>query len=64
MDWEPILKERYQDRIEDDELLDEAIATLEQFFELSDKDKLLHHHRDWAIPYLALRHVKRKATEK
>lgn len=68
MDWEKVLKSQYQqnhiDDIADEDLLDEAIALLEALFKNVDQDKLLNHHRDWAIPYLALKYVKSKnATE-
>lgn len=59
MDWVNILK-HYQeyDGVTDDELLDEAIATLEGFFPVMDKNELMHHNRPLVISYLALKKVK------
>lgn len=63
MDWEQVLKAQYQqnniDDISDDELLDEAIALCESYFERMDKNKLLHHSRPLALAYLACKQAKR-----
>lgn len=54
------LLKHYQDydSVKDGELLDEAIATLEDYFSTMDKDVLLHRSRPLAIAYLALKHEK------
>lgn len=57
------------DGLEDEELLDEAIATCEAYFKNACEDshlknRLLHHSRPLAIAYLALKYEKsKKATE-
>lgn len=59
MDYIEILKHYTEcDDIKDEDLLDEAIASLESNFELMSEDELLHHNRVKAIAYLALRHIK------
>ena len=45
----------YREDILDDNMLDEAIATCEQFFGYMDGEELLHHSRPLAIAYLALK---------
>ena len=52
----------YQDYagLEDEELLDEAIALCEDYFKLLSKDELLHHSRVLAMCYLALKYQKSK----
>lgn len=59
MDWVNILK-HYQesDGVDDDELLDEAIATCEDYFETMDKERLMHHSRPLVVSYLALKSIK------
>ena len=63
MDWEKTLK-HYQknhiDNIEDEDLLNEAIVTCENIFELKDQEELLHHSRPLAISFLALKHEEHK----
>lgn len=55
MDWEKLLEQYYRDGMKDNELLPEAIATLESFFELENLDKLTTRSRVIAIAYLALK---------
>lgn len=62
MDWVSELK-HYQGSMSDDDLLDEAIATCENFFNTMCKDEkfkdgLLHRSRPLAIAYLVLKHIK------
>lgn len=57
---ETILKGMYANDIAEEELIDEAIATLEKLFAISGT---LKNHRDWAIPYLALKYIKRRDEE-
>ena len=66
MDWISKLR-HYQDYdgIDDEQLLDEAIATCEHYFEVMEEDELLHHSRPLVMSYLALKHEKsKKTTEK
>ena len=55
MNYKDILK-HYQDYddIRDEELIDEAIGTLEQYFGCMNEDELMHRSRPLAIAYLAL----------
>lgn len=64
MDWKSMLMhyQNYSD-VEDDELLDEAIASCESIFSLMDKDKLLHHNRVLAMSYLALLYEREKREQ-
>lgn len=58
MNYNELLKSHYQntrwDDIQDEDLLDEAIRTLENHFNLMDKDDLIKRSRPLAIAYLAL----------
>lgn len=57
------LSMHYQEDIPDENLLDEAIATLENIFDYHSEDELLHCSRPLAIAYLALTYEKeRKGT--
>lgn len=59
MDWENVLKHyRDYERVTDDEMLDEAIATCESYFETMDKERLMHHSRPLVMSYLALKQAK------
>ena len=40
--------------IDDPKLIDEAISTIEHFFEIMPESEILGHSRHLAIPYLAL----------
>ena len=71
MDWKEKLF-HYQhnaiDDIPDEDLLDEAIATCENYFSIMSEDellndKLLHHNRPLAIAYLALKYQKTKKEQ-
>lgn len=54
----------YQEDMEDADLLNEAIATCEDYFQGMSKDELMHRNRPLAIAYLALKYEKsKKATE-
>lgn len=53
----------YQENLRDDALLDEAIATLENYFSHMDKGELLHRSRPLAIAYLALKHEQGERAE-
>lgn len=44
----------YTDGLGDDDLKQEAIATIEQIAQYMDEDELLHHSRPLALAYLAL----------
>lgn len=59
-EFEKELKQRYQNNIKDEELLDEAIAFLEHYMSLIPKEELLTKHRELALPYLALLNEKKK----
>ena len=59
MDWVNILKHyRESDGVDNNELLDEAIDTCENYFETMDENTLMHHSRPLVISYLALNKVK------
>lgn len=64
MNWENKLR-HYQnyDGINNEELLDEAIATCEAYFKVTGEYELLHHMRPLAICYLALKYEKEKNRE-
>lgn len=65
MDYKEKLKHYAEDDgVQDDNLLDEAIATLENYFGYLDEDQLIHHNRVDAIAYLALKHSKDIENEK
>jgi hypothetical protein len=49
--------EKYQ---HGDGLIDEAVANFEETMPFMDKDELLHHSRDLALMYLALKDVQRR----
>lgn len=57
MDYVEILQHYIKDLPSDCSLIDEAIASLEQHFDLIDKDELLHHSRPIAIAYLTLKRI-------
>lgn len=59
------LKEKLQHYAEtdNDKLLDEAITTLEDYMSTLDENELMQHSRQLAIPYLALRHIKKNAHD-
>lgn len=59
MDWVSKLK-HYKNNIDDKSLLDEAIATCENYFETMNEDELMYHSRPLVISYLALRYEKLK----
>lgn len=52
-----MLKDNYQD-VSNEELFDEAIITLENYFNVLDTNELYHHSRVNVIAYLALLHTK------
>lgn len=62
MDWVALLKSYYQntkyDDLSDNDLLNEAIETLESYFETMSLDELTTRSRPLAISYLALKHEK------
>lgn len=62
MNWETML-EHYKEDIKDEELLDEAIHTIERSFEHMNKDELFNSSRVLAIAYLALKHQKLIGTQ-
>ena len=49
--------------LKNNQLLDEAIATLESFFEYQDEEELLHKSRVSAISYLALKQCKKQQQQ-
>ena len=58
MAYYELLKHYKDDLSEDVSLIDEAIATLEQYFSYMNKDELIHRSRPLAIAYLALKEIK------
>ncbi|HZK37421.1 MAG TPA: hypothetical protein VFC98_00890 [Clostridia bacterium] len=59
MNWVAILK-HYQEDIKDENVLDEAIATCENYFHYTNKDDLLHRSRPLAMAYLAPKYERGK----
>lgn len=61
LDYKTVLK-HYQehDGIKDENMLDEAIETLEDVLNQLSFDRLIHHSRPLAIAYLALKIEKQK----
>ena len=57
MDYFELLQHYKSDLSDDCDLVEEAIVTLESYFDLLDKESLLHHSRPLAIAYLALKSV-------
>lgn len=57
-DYYNVLLKQYAEELAPDILVDEAIASLEQYFECMDEQEFLHHNRVLAISYLALKQVK------
>lgn len=55
VDWEKLLEQYYRDGMKDEELLPEAIASMESFFELESLDKLTKRSAVYAVAYLALK---------
>lgn len=55
IDYRFLLKSFYQEDIPDARMIEEAITTLENHFDLLPCDELCHHSRPLAIAYLALR---------
>lgn len=59
MDYEVLLK-HYQEDLKDEELMEEALATLELYFGAMDKEILTERSRPLAIAYLALNYERKK----
>lgn len=57
MNYTELLQHYKSDLSDDCDLVKEAIATLEDYFELMDKESLAHHNRPLAIAYLALKSI-------
>ena len=55
-----VLLKQYAEDTAPDTMVDEAITTLEDYFDGMDKQEFLHHNRVLAISYLALKHIKFK----
>ena len=55
MDYTKLLEHYKSDLSDERDIIEEAIATLEQHFSLIDEDNLKHHSRPLAIAYLALK---------
>ena len=63
IDYRLLLKECYQEDVPDNRMIEEAIVSIENYFDLMSLEELCHHSRPLAIAYLALCYAEQTVKE-